>query len=320
MPVLIPDSKHSCRINLALNFAQANVNANLDSLADAACLSKYHFLRLFSAQVGESPISFLKRIRLERAACLLSNAHNLTILDVASHCGFSSSQDFARSFSDKFGRCARDYKSSRRFDLKENVDLLLRRFQTQGIVYDQQASSEQVNIVKTPGIRVAYVRNIGKYYSVGGNSGIRDAFELVIRWAKNQGMLTKDTKLIGASWDYSSLTPDTMCRYDACIQIPDNYPVTSDISVQTLPAGFYATMRTTIEPGGKGFLKWKLFDLILSSSPKFKKYELGGNIGPYYEIFKLENSEKQSEIVLCSRLLPRTTTLENLQYRTNIKA
>ena len=89
MPVLLPENRNSRRINAALNFAHANfhANLNLDSLADVACLSKYHFLRLFHDQVGESPIGFLKRIRLERSACLLIYAHNRPILDVALNCG-----------------------------------------------------------------------------------------------------------------------------------------------------------------------------------------------------------------------------------------
>ncbi|MGH1542667.1 MAG: AraC family transcriptional regulator [Arenicella sp.] len=309
MAVLIPDNQYTCRINNALNYAQTNVNANLDSMADAACLSKFHFLRLFNAQIGVSPVSFLKRVRLERAACLLSYDHESSILDIGSRCGFSNSQHFARSFSDKFGRCPRDFRIFRRFDSKDNVDLLLQRFQAQGLIYDQQSPSDEIDIVKTPGIRVAYVRNIGDYYDSSG--GIKGAIEFVTWWAKKHDLLTRDTKIIGVSWDYSSLTPNGMRRYDACIKIPDNFPFTPDISMQTLPGGFYATMRTTIEPvREKFFLKWKLFDLTLSTSPKFKRYKLDGNMGPWYEIFKPNISWEHPEIVFCSHLHPRTKTLK----------
>jgi len=305
MPVLTPDNKYSCRINFALNFAQTHLSANLDALASSACISKFHFLRLFHGQVGESPVSFLKRIRLERAACLLAYAPNTKILDIASHCGFASSQHFTRSFADKFGRCPREYRSDRRFDSRINIDSLLQRFQRQGITYDQQSSDDQVKIVKSSPIRVAYVRNIGRY---GGCKGIEKAFELIWRWAKGQNLLSKDTKFIGVSWDYSSLTPTMLRRYDACIQIPYDFSSTSKISTQTLPGGSYATMRTA--SWDNILLDWKLLDLTVGTSPRFKPYQYENNTGPWYEIFKPGTSDERSEIVLCSRLHPRTTTLE----------
>ena len=309
MPVLLPENKNSRRINAALNFAQANfhLNLRLDSLADAACLSKYHFLRLFHDQVGESPVSFLKRIRLERAACLLSYAHNRPILDIGAHCGFSSSPLFARSFADKFGRCPREYRSVYQFNLREKS--LRQKFQVEGVTYDQ------MNIVNTVPIRVAYVRNIGSYFGSGGNAGTREAVESIIRWAKSHGLWTENKKIIEVSWDYSSSTPDTLCRYDACIPLPDNYSDTSGISVQALPGGFYATMRTTIEKGAEVLLNWKLFDFILSTSPKFKHYQFGSNIGPWYEVCSPQNFDRRREIVLCTHLQPQSSLLEYPEYR-----
>ena len=304
MPVLTPDNKYSCRIDFALNFGQANFGANLDALARSACLSKFHFLRLFHDQVGESPVSFLKRIRLERAACLLAYAPNKKILDIASHCGFSNSQNFTRSFAEKFERCPREYRSNRRFDCKVNVDLLLQRFLNQGIVYDQKSSDALVKIVKSPTVRVAYVRNIGRY---DGSKGIAEAFELIWRWAEEQNLLSKETNFIGVSWDYSSLTPTTLRRYDACIQIPNDFSVTSNISTQTLPGGSYATMR--MASWDNILLDWKLLDLTVSTSPRFKPYQYENNTGPWYEIFKPVVSEEQPEILLCSRLYPRSATL-----------
>ena len=309
MPVLTPDSKYSCRINFALNFAQINLGANLDALASAACISKYHFLRLFHDQVGESPVSFLKRIRLERAACLLAYAPRTKILEIASHCGFSNSQHFTRSFAERFERCPREYRSSRRFDSKDNIKSLLQRFQRHGVEFDQQTSDKRVNIIKSSPVRVAYVRNIGRY---GGCEGIGRAYDLLWHWAKKQNLISKDTKLIGVSWDYSSFTPTELRRYDACIQIPFDFPVTSKISTQILAGGSYATMRTG--SWNNILLDWKVLDLIISTSPKFKSYVYENNTGPWYEIFNpFVSEENPQEIVMCSRLRPRTanSSLEN---------
>ena len=315
MPVLLPENRNSRRINAALNFAHANfhANPNLDSLADVACLSKFHFLRLFHDQVGESPVGFLKRIRLERSACLLSYADNRPILDVALSCGFSSGEHFSRSFAEMFGRCPREYRSVHRFNLWG--DFYRQRFRAEGIAYDQQSSGDQMDIVKCPPIRVAYVRNIGSYGDSSGGSGIREAMDSITKWAKSHRLWTTNTKIIGVSWDYSSNTPKTLCRYDACIPIPKNYSDTSGISVQTLPGGFYATMRTTIEKGNKILLNWRLSDLILSTSPKFKCYQFESNMGPWYEVFSPTNPDGTRDIVLCTHLQPRSSVMEYPEYR-----
>lgn len=43
----------------------------LDDLAAVACLSKYHFLRLFRATYGVTPMEYVSQRRIERAQDLL---------------------------------------------------------------------------------------------------------------------------------------------------------------------------------------------------------------------------------------------------------
>ena len=52
-------------------------------LASIACLSKYHFLRVFQAVLNETPGRFVHRIRLERAARFLIYNRGTSVTDVA---------------------------------------------------------------------------------------------------------------------------------------------------------------------------------------------------------------------------------------------
>ena len=101
MPVLSPRNRYANQLNNVLNFAHANGDKTLrlEQLASRACLSKYHFTRIFGDCLGESPARFLRRIRLERAACLLKQERQLSIADVSWRCGFSTPQLFSRVFS-----------------------------------------------------------------------------------------------------------------------------------------------------------------------------------------------------------------------------
>lgn len=70
---------------------------DLDRLAAAAGLSKYHFLRLFKATYGVTPGEYVSRRRIERAQDLL-RATNLTVTEVCHAVGFSSLGSFSSRF------------------------------------------------------------------------------------------------------------------------------------------------------------------------------------------------------------------------------
>lgn len=70
---------------------------DLDGLAAAAGVSKYHFLRCFSATYGKTPAVYLAERRIERAQDLL-RAINLTVTEVCLLVGYSSLGSFSAKF------------------------------------------------------------------------------------------------------------------------------------------------------------------------------------------------------------------------------
>jgi AraC-like DNA-binding protein len=82
---------------------------DLDALARAAHVSKYHFARSFGAVYGESPMRYLMRRRIERAQDLLRCA-NLTVTEVCMMVGFSSLGSFSSRFSELVGESPRQYR------------------------------------------------------------------------------------------------------------------------------------------------------------------------------------------------------------------
>lgn len=61
------------RINRVIDYIELNLEEKIDleKLAEIACLSKYHFHRIFYSFTKEPLYSFINRIRVERAAALL---------------------------------------------------------------------------------------------------------------------------------------------------------------------------------------------------------------------------------------------------------
>ena len=74
----------------------------LDDLANAAAMSRYHFLRCFKTQVGSTPHAYLQQVRLQNAAALLRSSSR-TITDIALDCGFTSPSRFSDAFRRRYG-------------------------------------------------------------------------------------------------------------------------------------------------------------------------------------------------------------------------
>ncbi len=74
----------------------------VDELARTAGLSRFVFLRKFSAQVGDSPHRQLTAVRLDRAAERLRTTRR-SVLAIALEHGFGDPSRFARAFAKRFG-------------------------------------------------------------------------------------------------------------------------------------------------------------------------------------------------------------------------
>jgi AraC-like DNA-binding protein len=83
---------------------------DLDALAAAAAVSKYHFNRCFAATYGETPVRYLTRRRIERAQDLL-RVGNLTVTEVCMMVGFASLGSFSSRFRQLVGESPTSYRS-----------------------------------------------------------------------------------------------------------------------------------------------------------------------------------------------------------------
>lgn len=83
----------------------------LGTLASGACMSKYHFCRLFKKRVGMSPIRFVTYMRILKAKELLRKG-NVTISSVAIDVGFNDLSSFISQFKKFTGMTPNIYKIS----------------------------------------------------------------------------------------------------------------------------------------------------------------------------------------------------------------
>jgi AraC family transcriptional regulator len=70
---------------------------SLNQLARQAGVSRFHFARQFRQTTGESPMEYLRRVRIERSKSILQTRDS-TIAEVAARLGFSDQSHFTRTF------------------------------------------------------------------------------------------------------------------------------------------------------------------------------------------------------------------------------
>ncbi|MGH1575651.1 AraC family transcriptional regulator [Planktotalea sp.] len=101
------------RIGRVSNHIHDNLDAplDLDTLADVAAMSRFHWHRVYRAVMGETAAQTVKRLRLARAASELSNSA-IRIPEIAKRAGYSSDVAFSRAFSGAYGTSPGNYRKT----------------------------------------------------------------------------------------------------------------------------------------------------------------------------------------------------------------
>lgn len=225
---------------------------NLEQLAAVSGFSKYHFSRIFTAAVGMTPVAYVNRIRLQRAAELLVRTDH-SILALAGECGFESVSTFNSLFKKHFGRTPFEVRKSRwqgaASGEDRNFSEVLRNQTGERVLpggYNgdstnsllKRAWDRMITIRELPNYEVASVRHVGSYLDTGR------AWDKLGHWAARQGLAPGQVQFIGVSLDDGNFTEELACRYDACVSLPPGFEReghSGEVAFQMLPGGLFAT-------------------------------------------------------------------------------
>ncbi|MDR7099794.1 transcriptional regulator GlxA family with amidase domain [Lysobacter niabensis] len=84
---------------------------NVETLAEQVAMSPRNFARVFHAEIGTTPASFVRRMRIEAARTLLEQTQR-GLDDIASRCGFGNDEAMRRAFVEDVGLTPGQYRSS----------------------------------------------------------------------------------------------------------------------------------------------------------------------------------------------------------------
>ena len=232
--------EYTRRIDRVIDYLRDHLDEplKLEDLAKVACFSEYHFHRVFGAMTAETLNDFTNRLRLEKAARLLTKTGQ-SATQIALECGFSSSATFSRSFNKAFNTSPTQYRKSGKV---KNSKICKELFPKQEYLLPmtelEKKATFPVEIRKIPAWDVAYIRVSNSF---AGDTVLK-AFERMTEWLKSEEIYDQGT-LFGMSIDDPAVTPKHLYRYEVCFASDVPFNCADGISKMKIPSRTYGITR-----------------------------------------------------------------------------
>ncbi|CAJ51010.1 AraC family transcriptional regulator [Bordetella avium] len=191
-------SQYAARLEPVLQWLARHPQATPDlyRLAELACLSPFHFHRVYRALMGETVSDTAQRMRMQRAALELTRGQD-DLSRVAQRAGYQSLASFTRAFSASYGAPPGRYRAQH----------LLKRSTRESVMYS-------VNLVSYPGLTLAALPHQGDYQRIG------ESFDRLALLAVNQGLIAPHAESgpwIGVYYDDPRQVETGRLRSHACV-------------------------------------------------------------------------------------------------------
>ena len=290
------------RINRVIDYIRRDITGDLrlEALAQVANFSPYHFHRVFKAIVGETVNTFIRRVRMQRAASQLIYNPKKSITRIATDCGCSSPSSFARDFRQAYGMSASQFRAGG----QESIATVREALRQEGAeftvnsvpVKDLTSMEFSVEVKTMPELHVAYIRHVGRY------NQISDAFERLMRWAGPRGLLRfPETSVLAIYHGSPDVTPVAQLRSDACVTVPVGTPVDGEVGTMTIPGGKFAVAHVEIDPSQYG----EAWDRLIGDWLPRSGYQPDDRL--CYEVYLNnpdEHPEKKHIVDICEPIRP----------------
>ena len=205
-------------------FEHLDDDLDLGRLAEVACLSPYHWHRVYRAMRGETIAETVRRLRLHRATGWLVNT-GMTIEEIAAKSGYGSVEAFTRTFKAAYGMPPAQYRregSHRRFDpTNENESALM---------FDVQIKS-------LPTMQAASIPHRGSYMTID------QAFGKLFGTLGARGLIGPGQRMFGIYYDDPSSVAEADLRSRAAVIVAAKTAIDVPLESVTIRGGEYAVLR-----------------------------------------------------------------------------
>ncbi|MFC3034025.1 GyrI-like domain-containing protein [Pseudoalteromonas fenneropenaei] len=214
------------RLLAVIDYMYQHIEQDLDvnTLADVACMSCYHFHRIYREFAGEPVNVTVRRIRLFKAATFLVHS-DLSLADIAKRVKYGSVEAFHRAFCKQYGETPLRYRQLRNSQALEGSVFYPTNWKEYKTMY-------QVEQCKTDAVALYGIAHQGDFMQIG------QAFEKLTVLATNLGLLNQQTRFFGVYYDDPKSVPVEQLRAMACISVAQHTDLEHpQLQKLTIPAG-----------------------------------------------------------------------------------
>lgn len=219
-------SAYEKRIIRVLDYIHENPGSDLslDTLADIAAMSRFHWHRVFHGMTGETCADAVRRIRLNRAACWLSQTDQ-SVARIAARVGYLNEQSFVRAFRVAYRMTPNAFRNhgvwtpANRAFPKESETMF------------------DVEVTEAPARRLAAIPHIGPYLEIG------EAFEKVTAIATSRDLWPEIRGVVGIYYDDPNAVPESELRSHAGLDLAPATELPEGLEEVTIPGGTIARLR-----------------------------------------------------------------------------
>lgn len=217
---------YQVRMNRVAAYISDHLDDELDlmKLAEVACLSPYHWHRIYHAMHGETIATTVKRLRLHRAAGYLVNG-DMTVEKIAKKTGYGSLQSFTRIFGAVYGMPPAQYRKHGSHT------------QYQPVTKEGSSIMHNVDVKTVPAMSVAAMDHVGSYMAIG------TAFGALAGWLGARNLFSAKARSFGVFYDDPDAVPEDKLRSKACFSVEENIPDEPPVATAKIGGGRYAVLR-----------------------------------------------------------------------------
>jgi len=208
-----------------------NEKIDLNTLSEIACVSPYHWHRIYRGLCGETLAVTVKRLRLHRAAGELANSQT-PIETVASTSGYSRLQSFNRAFSETYGMPPAKFR-------QQGSHTLFNKYAFPNACKNRTTEMMDVTLKKIESFEVLAMPHTGSYMNIG------NAFEKLFGWLGMRGLIGPQLRSVGLYYNDPDSVPENELQSAACIALPnlEGIELDSNIERKSIINGEYAVLR-----------------------------------------------------------------------------
>jgi len=301
------------RINRVMDYIDQHLSENLtlESLAEIACFSRYHFHRIFQMVRGERLFEYIQRLRLEKSAQLLSGRPDLPVIDIALLCGFSNPASFSRAFKERFSCSPSQWRKKHPVS---NLSIVERNESKEDYHWASYAEygqkkqrwvlkrEEQQRVVETRNlepVKLVYNRYSGPY--MGDGALFQKLWDQLCSWAGPRGLISKETEYMSMYMDDPELTEEQKLRVTLAMTVK-KCPQDQTMGYMEWQGGLYGCSRFRLNEREYGeawdwmFREWlPRSGFLPDDRPALERYLPDGDEDPH---------DGRHSVEICIPLLP----------------